>query len=151
MGRDVKQYCVRRLQFCAGHRVYGHENKCANLHGHNYVIYLHARSKGTLPQVDGLGRVVDFSVLKACFDPWLQDNWDHAFIFYTKDREVKDLFTREAFNRMKKYEADFNPTAEEMAKFLLHASKDFLAQTGVELWKVRVDETENCYAEAVVE
>lgn len=150
MAKDVRQTIERRLQIAAGHRVYGHENKCKNLHGHNYVIFLYARSRGTLPQVDQIGRVIDFSVLKNKIDPWLQDNWDHAFLYWTRDVFLKDLRYSEAFNQLKWYEADFNPTAEEMAKFLLKLGNDFLLDTDVELYKVRVEETENCAAEAEV-
>ena len=45
-----------------GHRVHGHESKCAHLHGHNY------RAHGKVHPVvalDVVGRVLDFSVVKA--------------------------------------------------------------------------------------
>ena len=54
---------VRKIHFSAGHRVYGHESKCSNLHGHNYVLWVHAGAK----ELDELGRVIDFSVLKDYF------------------------------------------------------------------------------------
>ena len=48
---------TRRLEFDAGHRVYQHESKCNHVHGHRYVVEVEAT--GTL---DGLGRIIDFSV-----------------------------------------------------------------------------------------
>ena len=51
--------CTRRIQFCAGHRVMGHEGKCRNLHGHNYVVFVTAQAD----ELDSVGRVIDFSVL----------------------------------------------------------------------------------------
>lgn len=36
--------CTRRLQFCAGHRVLGHEGKCARPHGHNYTLFVTAKA-----------------------------------------------------------------------------------------------------------
>ena len=33
---------TRRIQFAAGHRVFGHEGKCRWLHGHNFVAFLTA-------------------------------------------------------------------------------------------------------------
>ena len=51
---------TRRLEFDAGHRVLGHEGKCKNLHGHRYS----AEITVTAPDLDGLGRVIDFGVIK---------------------------------------------------------------------------------------
>src|SRR5262249_24520110 len=55
MGHSVQ--CARRITFCTGHRVLRHEGKCAHLHGHNYTAIVHAAA----PDLDGLGRVVDFA------------------------------------------------------------------------------------------
>src|SRR5262249_14498003 len=52
--------CTRLLQFDAGHRVYQHEGKCANLHGHRYTAEITAQAEA----LDKIGRVIDFSVLK---------------------------------------------------------------------------------------
>lgn len=32
-----KVRAVRRIQFCAGHRVRNHESKCKNIHGHKHL------------------------------------------------------------------------------------------------------------------
>ena len=54
---------TRELTFCYGHRLLNYDGKCRHLHGHNgrAVITLSA------PALDGLGMVVDFSLLKANF------------------------------------------------------------------------------------
>ena len=80
---------VRRLQFCAGHRVHLHESKCNNPHGHNYVIYLHAVADDN--QLDSLGRVIDFGVLKQKIGSWIDEFWDHGFIYFIDDKEMVDL------------------------------------------------------------
>ena len=80
---------TRRLTFCAGHRVLGHESKCSNLHGHNYIVEVTAEmnpSNGAA--VDDIGRVIDFSVLKECVGGWLERHWDHGFIVNTLDATV---------------------------------------------------------------
>src|SRR5215831_15632210 len=100
----------RRLCFCAGHRVMGHENKCANLHGHNYVVTVTASG-----QLDTVGRVIDFGVVKEIAGGWLEDHWDHAFLYCGKDGGVAALF--EAHPEWKSFECQFNPTAENMAEF----------------------------------
>jgi 6-pyruvoyltetrahydropterin/6-carboxytetrahydropterin synthase len=135
--------CTRRIQFCAGHRVYGHESKCRNLHGHNYVVLFEAEG-----ELDGLGRVVDFSVLKARLGGWIEANWDHGFILFDRDFEGIEAVTRVSGTKV--YFMPTNPTAENMAKFLLNViGVDVLAGTGVNLRSVTVWETENCYAKAV--
>lgn len=141
--------CTRRIQFCAGHRVYGHENKCANPHGHNYVAYLTARAVS----LDRVGRVVDFSVLKARVGGWIDSWWDHAFIFSAKDGELAALF--DAHPEWKAYCLPFNPTAENMARYLLETvGPETLGADDsrlVELVRVRLYETENCYADAALD
>src|SRR5262245_33453245 len=79
----VRVSATRRLQFSAGHRVFQHESKCANIHGHNYVVLLHAEAD----RLDKIGRVIDFSVLKAKFGTWIEDWWDHGMIYWERDTE----------------------------------------------------------------
>lgn len=134
--------CVRRLTFEAGHRVYGHENKCANLHGHSYKVLVEARAA----QLDGIGRVIDFSVLKQKIGTWIDENWDHAFIYYQQDHDVYDALTRVGGRR---FGLPANPTAENLADHLLRSvCPTVLKDAGVEVHRVTVHETENCYAVA---
>mgnify|MGYP007071564299 CR=1 FL=1 len=151
--------CTRRLTFCAGHRVLGHENKCAHLHGHNYVVEVTARSADT---VDELGRVIDFSVIKAMLGNWLDTNFDHGFILHEQDTAnieyLSNLIVRPEENfahlqlapvRQKLFVLPVNPTAENIAHYLLHTVCPLLfGSSGVQIIKVRVHETENCYADA---
>ena len=63
---------MRQVKFCAGHRLVGHEGKCANLHGHNYLAQFYV----TGGEFDEVGRVVDFSVINRLFKGWIDENWD---------------------------------------------------------------------------
>lgn len=138
--------CVRRIQFCAGHRVVNHESKCRNLHGHNYVAFIHARA----PELDAIGRVIDFSVLKERVGGWIDVHWDHGLVLWAQDPmcDVVDMADNHGFDQ-KHWLIPENPTAENMADYLLRAvCADELAGTGVEVFKVVLWETENCYAEA---
>jgi len=136
---------VRRLQFCAGHRVWKHEHKCANLHGHNYIAFVHAEAD----QLDNLGRVIDFSVLKERIGGWIEQHWDHGFICHRDDTEA--LRAMEAIPNQKTFLMDANPTAENMADYLLRVvGPEQLADTGVRLVRVVLWETENCYAEVTL-
>lgn len=135
---------TRRIQFCAGHRVHNHESECRNLHGHNYVVFFTAR--GIDRDKDELGRVIDFSVLKEKLGGWIFDNWDHGFLVWEDDLKIVRLL-RELGH--KTYQLPYNPTAENMADYLLNVVGPMtLKTTGVRLIKVVLWETENCYAEA---
>lgn len=134
---------VRKIHFSAGHRVHGHESKCSNLHGHNYVLWVHASAK----ELDPLGRVIDFSVLKEKIDSWIQLHWDHTFLTYEKDTEILAL---EPLLKKNKpwFVCPFNPTAENMAKFLFETIIPvLLTDTGVSVTKLVLYETENCKVE----
>jgi len=134
--------CTRRIQFCAGHRIWGHENVCAHLHGHNYVALFHA----TAPELDPLGRVIDFSVLKSRLGRWIDENWDHGFVLHRDDAEAIDAVRRVPGQKL--FLLDGNPTAENMALHLLdEVAPAELAGLGVEVVKVTLWETENCFAE----
>lgn len=137
----MKTTCTRRLQFCAGHRLKDHEGKCAHLHGHNYVVLLTAEG-----ETDEVGRVIDFSVLKERVGGWIEHHWDHGFLYWWEDTETGEAL--DALPDQKRFPMPHNPTAENMARFLLeNVCADVLADTGVRLVSVRVWETENCYAE----
>lgn len=131
---------TRRLCFAAGHRVFGHESKCAHPHGHNYVLHVNA----TADQLDSIGRVIDFGVIKARVGEWLEVNWDHAFLYFEDDREMAAWF---ANGKWRGYACPFNPTAENMATYLLHIVSPLLfADTGVRVVEIVLEETENCRA-----
>jgi len=104
---------MRQVRFCAGHRLLNHEGKCANLHGHNYLVEFHV----TGHEVDELGRVVDFGVIDKLFKGWIDDNWDHGFLLWNQDRNAIDALEQVKPNRI--YELPYNPTAENMARYLM--------------------------------
>ncbi len=156
--------CTRKLHFCAGHRVMGHENKCAHLHGHNYIVFLEAVSTREDSSTDSLGRVADFSVLKEAFDPWIQTNWDHGFILHERDDAAQAAMG--AFQKamsspphspnttpffQKIFLLPYNPTAENLASYLFYvvAPQVLPAKYQIDLRSVRIWETPNCFATMV--
>ncbi len=72
---------MRRIKFCAGHRLHKHGGKCEHFHGHNYMADFYV----TGDQVDAVGRVIDFAELKKLFKGWLDENWDHGFVLNKDD------------------------------------------------------------------
>jgi len=138
---------TRYHDFSAGHCVAGHEGKCRFLHGHNYRIHFTCEST----QLDTLGRVIDFSVIKHLLCEWLEENWDHKFLMWVDDPIYLSLKQnmRAAGNihSLGVIPVLFNPTAENMAQYLVQViGPKALAGTGVVLVRVVVDETRKCSA-----
>lgn len=131
--------------FSAGHRVHGHEGKCAHVHGHNYRVrfFCEARDGDT----DRLGRVMDFGEIKARLCLWLDEHWDHKFLVYREDSELAEALRR--VDPQGVVLLPFNPTAENIARHLLTVvGPRQLEETGIALTAVVVEETPNCAAEA---
>jgi 6-pyruvoyltetrahydropterin/6-carboxytetrahydropterin synthase len=134
---------TRRLQYAIGHRVYKHESKCAKLHGHNFVFHLTAEA----PELDSIGRVIDFGVLKEKFGTWLETNLDHGMVLWDQDEEA--IAGVRYIPGSKLFLLPWNPTAENLARYLLEVvGPQVLAGTNVRLIRVKVDETENGSATA---
>lgn len=132
---------TRYHDISVGHRVHGHETKCRHLHGHNYRI--HFTIAGRKRSVDDIGRVIDFSVIKEILCEWLEDNWDHGFLLWEKDPLLETMQQLDP----KVIALPFNPTAENMAKYLVEViGPDLLDHLDVQLVKVVVDETAKCSA-----
>lgn len=141
--KQNKVSITRRFQFCAGHRVYQHESKCAHPHGHNYVML--ATFQTIEEELDALGRVIDFSIVKEVLGGWIDTHWDHGFIYFDRDHDIKAAMS--VAKSWKTYAMSSNPTAENMAAHLLHdiCPKIFLG-LGVSCTQITLWETENCYA-----
>lgn len=137
-------HCARKISFAYGHRVMDHESKCASLHGHNGIIWIHATP---IQGLDSLGRVIDFSVLKNIFGGWIEKYWDHTMILYEKDQVTLKLL-RQVPSFKEIFILDTNPTAENMAAFLLkEICPKILNNRGIIVEKIIFYETENCFAE----
>jgi len=138
--------CTKRLEFDYGHRVFQHESKCRNLHGHRGVAEITAYA----PEQDSLGRIIDFSVLKERVGKWIDDNWDHNMVLFDQDVEALKS-VRWIKDGREPFAAPFNPTAENMAKYLLEVvCPEVLKDTGVKVVKVVLHETPTGRAEATL-
>ena len=123
-----------------GHRVVGHESKCRHLHGHNYRIHFTCSAA----QLDELGRVIDFGVIKELLCMWLEEHWDHKMMIYDEDPLLPSLQELVPEDLVV---VPFNPTAEAMAQYLVETvAPAQLAGTGVTLVSCHVEETTRCSA-----
>lgn len=137
---------MRRIQFCAGHRLHQHGGKCEHFHGHNYVADFFV----TGAKQDSVGRVVDFAELKTRCKGWLDEHWDHSFLISDSDDNARNALKMVVPSRY--FELPYNPTAENMAKYLLEeVCPNILDGTGGRAIRVRIWETDESYAEALVD
>ena len=139
-----------------GHRVVGHENKCRYLHGHNYRIHFVCEAA----ELDTVGRVIDFGVIKEKLCMWVENYWDHKFLAWEKDPVMNAVscvdFTgldpavraeEDAMLQASLVFTPFNPTAENLAQYLVMVvAPEQLKGTGIELISCRIEETRKCTA-----
>ena len=97
----------RYHDFSCGHRVVGHENKCRLLHGHNYRVTFECAG-----ELDSVGRVLDFGVIKTRLCQWLEENWDHRLLLWEED-PLRPAIEEAAPGSV--ITVPFKPTAENMA------------------------------------
>ena len=135
----------RYHDFSYGHRVYQHESKCAHLHGHNGRVHFTITSD----DLDSVGRVLDFSVMKTLLTEWLESNWDHKFLVWENDPWATTLKEIDPEGTVV---VKFNPTAENMAKYLVETiGPAQLKGTGALLINVRFEETRKCAASFILD
>lgn len=148
---ELRISATRYHDISTGHRVHGHESKCAHLHGHNYRFHLTVEQTDNWPDtdgsgLDGLGRVLDFGVIKQRLCMWLEDAWDHKFLLWEQDPFADTLRKLDPLGVVL---VPFNPTAENMGAYLLRfVGPEELAGTGCVLTHVTVEETAKCSATA---
>lgn len=138
--------CVRKFEFDSGHRVIGHGGKCRYLHGHRYSLEVHV----SCDQLNNLGMVIDFAVLKDVIKTWLDNHFDHTVILSTEDQTLGDVISAETGQDI--YYIPYNPTAENIALYLKEQIlpsilRDEIKNSGLHIEKIRLYETPNCFVE----
>jgi len=105
--------------FSSAHQLRGYKGKCENLHGHNYKIEIYARGR----ELNNIGLLVDFVELKEAADD-LVTYLDH-----------KNL------NELEPFVEEQNPSAENVARFVLERLASRIDDDRVQIYKVRCFET----------
>lgn len=137
--------CTRRIEFDAAHRVMEHESKCRHLHGHRYAV----EATFTAPDLDALGRVIDFGRVRELLGGWIDANWDHATLLNERDRDLGEAI--EARTGQRVYYFSGNPTAERIAAYLItDICPRLFSDSGAVCTRIVVWETPNCSSEATL-
>lgn len=138
--------CTRLLEFDAAHRVDKHESKCKYLHGHRYKVEATFSAK----ELDSLGRIIDFGVIKERLGSWLDANWDHTMVLWEKDKTLGEQVA--AYTHQVVYYLPYNPTAENMARYLLEEiCPTLFSDADITCSQILIHETPNCYAVAAAD
>lgn len=133
--------CTRKIQFDAAHRILNHESKCKNLHGHRYEV----EATFTSLELDNIGRVIDFGVIKEILGGWIDENFDHNTILSVADKNLGDSI--ENATSQKVFYLKYHPTAENIARFLFEEVCPVLFKgQEIRCIEIKVNETPNCYA-----
>jgi 6-pyruvoyltetrahydropterin/6-carboxytetrahydropterin synthase len=127
------------IVFDSGHRLLDYQGKCAYPHGHTYRAEVFVKAAS----LDSLGLVFDFAELKGRIKAWIDDNWDHAFLVNSRDRELIQGLAPTARGRLYQFQGE-NPSCEVMSRELY---KKVAELCGVAPAKVRLWESLNQYAE----
>ena len=115
--------------FSSAHQLRGYKGKCENLHGHNYRVEIYARGS----ELDNIGLLVDFGDLKAAADDIVQ---------YLDHRNI---------NELPPFDAELNPSAENLARYILERVASRVGDERVSVYKVRCFETPTSVATYQVE
>jgi 6-pyruvoyltetrahydropterin/6-carboxytetrahydropterin synthase len=105
--------------FSSAHQLRGYKGKCENLHGHNYKIEIYARGR----ELDNIGLLVDFGELKTAADEVVQ---------YLDHRNINELAP---------FDEELNPSAENLARYILERVSARVGDDRVQVYKVRCFET----------
>ena len=105
--------------FSSAHQLRGYRGKCENLHGHNYKIEIYARGR----ELNHVGLLVDFVELKEAAD------------------EVVTYLDHRNINELEPFVEELNPSAENLARFILERVARRVGDERVQIYKVRCFET----------
>jgi len=139
---------TKRLEWDAAHRVLRHESQCSSLHGHRYAAEITCGAN----QLDSVGRVVDFGVIKGVVGEWIAKWWDHTTLVNSADSHLLDWcdYEHKQFDKRPPYLFRGEPTAENIAIELLNTAAVLLKDTGVKVVKVVIYETPTSRAEVAM-
>ena len=105
--------------FSSAHQLRGYRGKCENLHGHNYRVEIYARGS----ELNNTGLLVDFVELKEAAD------------------EVVAYLDHKNINELPPFDEELNPSAENLARFILERVAARVGDDRVRIHKVRCFET----------
>lgn len=136
--------CTRKFEFDSAHRIINHAGKCRNVHGHRYKLEVTISTS----ELDEMGMVIDFAVLKEIIKTWLDDHLDHTIILAEADRTLGNAIYD--ITKQDIYYLNNTPTAENIALHLKDILSDLFVSKGlktVRIERILLNETPSCSVE----
>ena len=125
--------------FDSAHFLAGYNGKCANLHGHHWMIEVEAGQEHLQQTGEKRGMEIDFGDLKKTVRA-LADHYDHALIYEAGSLKAATLAALQD-EQFRLIEVPYRPTAENFAR----AFFETLTAQGLPVLRVTVYETpDNC-------
>lgn len=125
--------------FDSAHFLAGYQGKCANLHGHHWVLEVCIQSEILQEQGEKKGMLLDFGEVKKTVRS-LADDFDHSLIYEENSLKPATVLVLQEEN-FKLIPVPFRPTAENFAKYFF----EILSSQGLPVHTVTVYETpDNC-------
>ena len=107
--------------FDSAHFLSGYEGKCANIHGHRWLVRVEICGENLESVGQEKGMLTDFGKLKADVKK-MTDEMDHCFIYENGSLKEKTIEALREEN-FKLLELPFRPTAENFARFFYEKIK----------------------------
>ncbi len=137
---------TKQFTFETGHALYGYDGKCRNVHGHSYKLAVTVIGYPIEDQDNvKYGMVIDFGDLKKIVKEEVVDQFDHATVFNQNTPHV-DLAKELKDRGHDVILVDYQPTSENMVIDFAARISSRLPQE-IELYSLRLQETESSYAE----
>lgn len=119
--------------FDSAHFLHGYNGKCANIHGHHWVIEVSIKENRLQTSGEKRGMLVDFGDLKEAVRT-LAGRFDHTLLY------EKETLRETTINALKSEgfsltELDFRPTAENLAAFFYNELKNSLPVESVVVYE----------------
>lgn len=128
-------YLKTSAAFDSAHFLAGYNGKCANIHGHHWIIEVKAAGNELQQLGEKRGMLIDFGDLKKELRK-IADEYDHALIYEKNSLKPETVKALKSEN-FRLLEVAFRPTAENFAR---HFYK-LLKNKGIQLRSVTVYET----------
>lgn len=136
---------TKEFRFEMAHELYGHKDKCSNIHGHSYCLAVTVAGPviGD-PGGSSDGMVIDFSDLSQLVREHVIDVFDHALVL--NEASPRALLAQKNELSNKVVLVAFQPTCENLLVDIARRLAQRLPK-GVKLHSIRLRETPTSYAE----
>ncbi len=136
--------CTVRLSFHVASRLMRHAGRCAQLHGYRHLAEITFSSAD--PNSD---MVADFGMLRETLGGWIMERWDHNVILNIEDRKLGAAIEAETGQSVFYFPGD--PTAENLAEYLMEDVCPALFPPEVHCIRVRLYDSEDAFVEVTSE